>query len=62
MPAITVCLLWHDTSCAHFCAVVQVELWKTVLAPVVGDRLEFSIPYNFNMSVTYAVVIGTSSQ
>ena len=33
---------------------------ETVLDPVVGDGLDVSMPYSFNMSVTYAVDIDTS--
>ena len=31
MLATKVCLQWHDTSCANFCRVVQVEFWKQYL-------------------------------
>ena len=61
MLTLKVCLQRPDTSCAHFCPVVQVEFWKQyILAPVVGDGFEFSIPHSFNKSVTYEVGIDTS--
>ncbi len=46
-------LQWRDTSCAHFCPVVQVEFLEAALAPVVVDGFEFSIPHSFNRSITY---------